>query len=190
MKDHDYFSLQNLWESLHNLFLKISHELRHRQLSRSKMSDPKSKIDIWGKLEDHIETLSASDNEDHFQQPAEHKSSFHNNEYFHYPDNESVKESGSLAEYYQNNIDTKMYPHVSDQMQRSAMDHINMSFYLARKGNEFGAKLHVELAESAVNIAGRFMTEEQYSFFEKNMLARIESAADFVNPGLKVVTPK
>ncbi len=190
MTDHNYLSLQKLWESLQKLFLNISHELHHRQLSKSKMSNPKGKMDIWGKLGDHIEGLPAPDGKDHFQQSAEPELSFQKNEHFHNPDKESVKDSGSLGQYYQNNIDENLHPHVSDQMQRSAMDHINMSFYLARKGDKIGAKLHVELAESAVHTASRFMTEEQYRHFEKNMMTKIESAIDFVNPDLEVEKPK
>ena len=190
MANHDYFSLQKLWESLHKLFLNLSHEMRHRHLSKSEMSEPKGKIDIWGKLGGHFESLPEPDDKDHFQQSDEHEPSFHKNEYFHYPDKESVQEAGSIGEHFQNNNDKKLHPHVSDQMQRSAMDHINMSFYLARKGDKFGAKLHVELAESAVHTASRFMTEEQYRCFEKNMMTRVESVVDFINPSSEIKTPK
>jgi len=65
-----------------------------------------------------------------------------------------------------------------------------MSFYLARKGDKFGAKLHVELAESAVHTASRFMTEEQYRCFEKNMMTRVESVVDFINPSFEMKAPK
>ncbi|MCP3687300.1 MAG: hypothetical protein GY784_02700 [Gammaproteobacteria bacterium] len=188
MNSQNYFSLQKLWESLHELFLNAANELRHRHLLKSKMSDPKDKMDIWGKLGGHLDSLPLSEDKDDSQQSEDHQFAFQNKGYYHYPDKELANKSGNLGEYYQSNISTKMYPHVSDQMHRSAMDHINKSFYLAKKGDKFGAKLHVELAESAVHTASRFMTEEQYSCFEKKMLTRIEDAINFVNPDLEAST--
>ncbi len=190
MKSQNDFSLQKLWESLHELFLNAANELRHRQMSKSMMSAPRDRIDIWGKLGGHLDSLPLSEDKDDTQQPEEPELSYQNKEYYHYPDKGVANKSGGLGEYYQNNTCTKMYHHVSDQMHRSAMDHINKSFYLAKKGDKFGAKLHVELAESAVHTASRFMTEEQYSCFEKKMLTRIEDAIDFVNPGLESSTAK
>ncbi len=186
MVDLNYFSLQKLWGSLNELLIKIKRELWHRYLLKSVMSDPKSQMDILARLREKIESLSESDDKDHLQQPTKHEPSFHSNEYYDYPG----KKSDSLGSQYHNGVDAKMYPHVSEQMQRSAMDHITMSFYSARKGDIFGAKLHIDLAESAIHIAGGFMSKEEYDCFEKNMEKKIESAIDFSNPNLETAAPK
>ena len=55
------------------------------------------------------------------------------------------------------------------------MEHINISLILARAGNIEGARLHIDLAESAMHTAGRFMSHKEYEIFEKKVAHRLES---------------
>jgi len=62
------------------------------------------------------------------------------------------------------------------------MEHINISLILAREGNTEGARLHIDLAESAMHTAGRFMSHEEYEIFEKKVEHRLESIIDGDRP--------
>ena len=53
------------------------------------------------------------------------------------------------------------------------MDHINKAISFARTGNEKAARIHADLAESAMKTAGRYMSDEEYSRFREEVEARM-----------------
>ena len=58
-------------------------------------------------------------------------------------------------------------------MYSSALKHINTAYSLAHSGDQYGAKLHLELAESALHTASRFMDHSEYQELEEKISDRI-----------------
>ncbi len=174
MSTHSGNFLSNLIESLHQLLLTISGQVRHRHIEKSKMSDPKGDVDIWGKIGHFLEATPTLSEEDILHLQDEHIHQAHNNENLHRPTLEEGAELSELARYYQCKVRVETHPHMCDQMQRNTVDHINTALHLARKGDQAGARLHIELAESAMHTGGQFMNHDDYREFEKKIEQRLQ----------------
>ena len=170
--------LSNMLEALHHLFLKVSGRLRHQHLENSKMTDPKGDVDIWGKIGDFLQATPELSEEDILHLQDEHIHQSHKNEKLHRPSLEEGAELSELGKYYQRKVRVETHPHMSEQMQQNTIDHINTALHLARKGDQSGARLHIELAESAMHTAGRFMNHDEYHEFEAQIEQRLRHIMD------------
>jgi hypothetical protein len=54
---------------------------------------------------------------------------------------------------------------VGEKIKSRALEHMNKALLLARKGDRENARLHADIANSAVKEAARYMTEEEYGKF-------------------------
>ena len=174
MPNHTENNLRQLIESIHQLFLQLASKLKFNQVSEKPMGDAKGKYDIWGKLGEFLEATPELSEKDlfHLQDEDIHKA--HKNESLHRPSLQEGAELSELSRYYQSQVSEEMHPHMSEQMQRNTVDHINTALHLARKGDREGARLHIELSESAMHTASRFMSHEEYADFEKRVEGRLE----------------
>jgi hypothetical protein len=174
MSTHSGNFLSHMLETLHHLLLNISAKIRHQHIENSKMGDPKGDVDIWGKIGHFLEATPELSEADILHLQDEHIHQSHKNEIMHRPTLEEGAELSELAKYYQHKVRVETHPHMSDQMQRNTVDHINLALHLARKGDQSGARLHIELAESAMHTAGRFMTHDEYREFELRIEHRLQ----------------
>jgi hypothetical protein len=165
-------------ETLHHLFLNISGKARQQHLQNSKMSDAKGDVDIWGKIGHFLEATPELSEDDVFHLQDEHIHRSHQNETLHRPSLEDGAELSELGKYYQRKVRVETHPHMSEQMQRNTIDHINTALHLARKSDQSGARLHIELAESAMHTAGRFMSHDEYREFELKIEERLKHIMD------------
>ena len=174
MSHHQQNTLHNLIDALHRLFLQIASHLKFRQITQKPMGDAKGNVDIWGKIGGFLEETPELSEEDlfHLQDEAIHAA--HGNEKLHRPSLQEGTELSQLSKYYQQTVRVEQQPHMSEQMQRNTVDHINTALHLARKGDREGARLHIELSESAMHTASRFMSHEEYAVFEKKIEARLQ----------------
>lgn len=177
--------LQSLGESLHHLFLKVSEKLRHRHLQNSEMGEAKGTPDIWQKIGTFVEQTPLITEEEDLvllsekeTQQIKRKTAAPTKREKHADQQQGSDEKTetALGKYYHEE-DLKMYqhPHMSDQMQEKTMEHIFTSLHLARKGDQQGARLHIELAESAMHTASRFMSHEDYAAFEVKVDKKLEN---------------
>ena len=174
MSTHSGNFLSDMLETLHRLFLDVSAKLRHRHIKNSKMSDPKGDVDIWGKIGHFLEATPELSEEDMLHLQDEHIHKSNKNEKLHRPSVEEGAQLSELGKYYQRKVRVETHPHMSDQMQKNTIDHINTALHLARKGDQTGARLHIELAESAMHTAGRFMDHDEYRGFEEKIEQRLQ----------------
>ncbi len=174
MSDLSANSLQQLWNSLHRLFLHLSHDLRNRHLNNSQISEPKEVMDIWEMLSESIENVPVIKREEKKSSHSFWKRLIPKKEKHMEPFQETIKRRDNPTEHILKNIHVHEHAHVKDQMYRNAMDHINTAYFLAQKGDQSGAKLHIELSENAVHTASRFMDDEEYRQFEERILNRIK----------------
>ena len=174
MSDHQPNTLQSLIEALHKLFLQIASHLKFRRIFHKPMGDAKGNVDIWGKIGGFLEETPELSEEDLFHLQDEQIHSAHGNAKLHRPSLHEGTELSELSKYYQQKVRVEQQPHMSEQMQRNTMDHINTALHLARKGDKQGARLHIELSESAMHTASRFMSHEEYAVFEKKIEARLQ----------------
>ena len=172
--------LRGLIDVLHHLVIMMSSLRRHKQIHGSPMGDSKSDYDIWKKLGSHVEQVSAESQPD-TKPPAISKRAA-NGPIRHDTTTAEVREFNQLTEHSKQKAVNQLLPRMDEQMQRKTMDHINISLILAREGNEDGAKLHIELAESAMHTASRFMSHEEYEIFEQKVEHRLESILDRNRP--------
>ena len=173
MSDHQQNSLHSLIDALHKLFLQIASYLKVRRIFHKPMGDAKGNVDIWGKIGGFLEETPELSEEDLFHLQDEEIHAAHDNDKLHRPSLQEGMELSELSKYYQLTVRVEQQPHMSEQMQRNTMDHINTALHLARKGDKQGAKLHIQLSESAMHTASRFMSHEEYEVFEKKIEARL-----------------
>lgn len=165
--------------SLQSLLHSLSAKLRMSHLSKSTMGEAKGPVDLWGKLGDFIEHTSqnAEDPDFHLgKHLTDDKSPEDNKHSLHAFLDGSPPEESELSQYYHRKaVRVEMHPHMGEQMQHNTMDHINSALHLARKGDLQGARLHIDLAESAMHMAGRYLNHDEYETFEIKVQKRIEA---------------
>ncbi len=66
-----------------------------------------------------------------------------------------------------------MQPQMSEQMQANTLDHINKAVLAARRGNVDGARMHTQLAQSAMRTASEYMSEDAYRAFKDDVEKKI-----------------
>ncbi|MBT8439763.1 MAG: hypothetical protein HKP55_07055 [Gammaproteobacteria bacterium] len=142
------------------------------------MGDSRGDVDIWGKIGHFLEATPELSEDDVFHLQDEHIHQSHQNETLHRPTLEDGAELSELGKYYQRKVRVETHPHMSEQMQRNTIDHINTALHLARKRDQSGARLHIELAESAMHTAGRFMSHDEYQAFELKIEERLKHIMD------------
>jgi len=168
-------SLQSLSASLQRLLGNISSQLRQMQLLKFQMGQTKGNVDIWGRLGPFLEQapviasdeapLSAKPEYEQEQQQQQHSLGLCSLE--------RGRELSELGKYYQRKAGTEFQPQMGEKLQQNTITHINSSLILARKGDKEGARLHIQLAESAMHTAGRFMSREEYAIFEEKVELRL-----------------
>ena len=165
--------LHNLIDALHQLTIMISSRLRHALTHGPAMKDRKVDVDIGRKLRKHIESISA-DNQANPKPRTKSKAPAARPNVK--ADTEATaQEFSAIAEHSKQKATSMLLPRMKGQLQSSTMEHINLSLVLARQGNSEGAKLHVELAESAMHAASRFMSHEEFEIFKQKVEHRMDS---------------
>ncbi|KPK40345.1 MAG: hypothetical protein AMJ69_02625 [Gammaproteobacteria bacterium SG8_47] len=72
-----------------------------------------------------------------------------------------------------------LQPHVGDQLKKRVWDHIHEAVRIAHDGDAKTAKLHVEIANSALKEAAQHLPEDDYNAFAADVAAKIQ---EFVAP--------
>jgi hypothetical protein len=158
----------------------ISSKLRHAQLHRSPMGDVKGDYDIWKKLESHLEQVPVREQHD-VKPPASRKGASKTRVPLKKLANKSMPTGPELNELRERNRGEAAHqqqPRISEQLQSKTMEHINIALILAAEGNRDGVKLHIDLANSAMHTASRFMGHEDYKIFEEKVESRVKSIVE------------
>lgn len=172
--------LRGFIDYLHHLIIEIASRLRHTQIHRSPMGDAKGDYDIWQKLGNHLEQMPVTEKRD-VKRPAPPQGSKKGR---NHPKNlasdpmRSGSEPNEIREHNKTRAAHHHQPRVSQQLQSKTMEHINIALILAAEGNQGGVKLHIDLANSAMKTASRFMSHEEYKVFEENVESRVKAIVD------------
>ncbi|MGD2119484.1 MAG: hypothetical protein PVG66_14070 [Chromatiales bacterium] len=166
-----------LIEILTQLYLKIAHQLRHMHLSRSKMGKARKSVNIWERLQQHLEQMPVMQEDSPAPSIEAHPHPGNNHTHSDLP-----LTANELGDYYSHGISNHLHPHMADQMQQKTFEHINISLHLAKTGDKSGAKLHIELAENAMSTASQFMERDQYREFRQRIEQRLESIVQNGHP--------
>jgi len=172
--------LQGLIDYLHHLMIVIASRLRHTQIHRSPMGDAKGDYDIWQKLGSHLEQMPVIEKHE-VERPALRKDSQKGRSHPKKMPSDTIRSSPELNEIREHNktrMAHQQQPRVSEQLQSKTMEHINIALILAAEGNQDGVKLHIDLANSAMHTASRFMSHEEYKVFEEKVESRVQSIVD------------
>jgi hypothetical protein len=172
--------LRGLIDDLHHLVMTVSARLRHAQIHRSPMGDAKGNYDIWGTLGNHVEKILSERQPQTNSHPTREVTARDPDQ--HEDTGATAKGFNQLSEHSKQQAINQLLPSMSQQLQRTTMDHINISLILAREGNTEGAKLHIDLAENAMHTAGRFMSHKEFELFENKVEHRLESIIDGNRP--------
>ena len=172
--------LRGLIDALHHLVITVSARLRHTQIHRSPMGDAKGNYDIRGKLGSHVEQIQSERQPQTKSRPLREGTAKDPDLYEDAAG--TAREFNQLSAHGKRQAVNRLLPSMNQQLQRTTMEHINISLILAREGNTEGARLHIDLAESAMHTAGRFMSHEEYEIFEKKVEHRLESIIDGDRP--------
>lgn len=72
----------------------------------------------------------------------------------------------------------KLEPFMREKMRANTLKHVNKALALARQGQAEGAKIHAELAETAMKTAGEYMSDDEYGQFQEEVEARLRSTSE------------
>ena len=176
-KSHSW--LRDLIDYLHHLIITISSKLHHSKMQRAPMGDAKGDYDIWDKLGNHLEQVPVLEEHDTKPKPRViPKRAQKGRTRPVVVANEAMPtgaELNELREHNRNKAAHQQQPHIRDQLQSKTMEHINIALILAAEGNQDGMKLHIDLANSAMQTASRFMSHEDYRVFEAKVESRVRS---------------
>ncbi len=180
-------SLKSLIDELQALLLAISGRLHQLHLHKHSRESTESSVDIWGKLGHFLETHPVDQDPELHLESHQRQSTAVNKHGGGHKTNHNLdtyldgkpREVGQLGEFYQRErVRVEVKPHMSEQMSRNAMDHINSSLHFAKQGDTQGARLHIELAESATKMASQFMSKSEFKDFETKILQRINDIVE------------
>lgn len=87
---------------------------------------------------------------------------------------------GLAKRFRRNRQAGKLEPHLREKMRTNTLAHINKSMRFARQGKAEAAKIHAELAESAMKTASEYMTEEEYRAFEQDVKEKLKAIGSLV----------
>ena len=73
-----------------------------------------------------------------------------------------------------------MEPHMAEKLQKSATEHINRALLLGKQGKVGAAKVHADLAESAVKAAAQYMGEAEYQAFKAQVRERLAQLCGYI----------
>lgn len=173
--------LRDLIDRLHHLIFVISSKLRHTQIHRSPMGDAKGDYDIWKKLGSHLEQFPVIEKHA-VKSHAIRKGAFKGQNQPKNASKNGLMHEGSelneLREHNKSKAVHKHQPRIAEQLQSKTMEHINIALILAAEGNRDGVKLHIDLANSAMQTASRFMGHEECNIFEEKVENRVKSIID------------
>jgi hypothetical protein len=158
----------------------IASRLRHTQIHRSPMGDAKGDYDIWQKLGSHLEQMPVIEKHE-VERPALRKDSQKGRNHPKDLASDAMRSSpepNEIREHNKTRMAHQQQPRVSEQLQSKTMEHINIALILAAEGNQDGVKLHIDLANSAMHTASRFMSHEEYKVFEEKVESRVQSIVD------------
>jgi hypothetical protein len=62
---------------------------------------------------------------------------------------------------------------MAEKMRANTLDHLNRALILARRGEGEGARIHADLAETAMETAAKYMSEEEYRALEAEVERRL-----------------
>lgn len=172
---------QDLIDYLRHLIIVISSRLRHRQIDHSPMGDAKSDYDIWQRLGSHLEKVPVIEKPDPVKSPVTRSRTLNHPRHPRNTANAPMPAGLELKELRERNVSRaarQHLPRMSEQLQSKTIEHINIALILAKEGNQDGVKLHIDLANSAMHTASRFMSHEEYSSFEEKVESRVQSIID------------
>ena len=82
--------------------------------------------------------------------------------------------SGRFARHRgQRGLDSLM----AEKMRATTLEHLNRALILARRGQGDGARIHADLAETAMETAAKYMSEEEYRALESEVERRLSLSA-------------
>lgn len=172
--------LRNLIEHLNHLMIVISSKLRHTQIHHSPMGGAKGDYDIWERLGDHLGQIPVREKPDAEPRAMLKKGSKKGNQPSSLANytKPAIPTSNELRKHSKSKAAHQMQPRISKQLQSKTMEHINIALILAAEGNQEGVRLHIDLANSAMHTASRFLSHEDYEAFEEKVENRLRSIID------------
>lgn len=85
---------------------------------------------------------------------------------------------GALSQRFaRHRSQAKLEPFMAEKMRANTLDHVNKALGLARQGNAQGARIHARLAETAMETAGEYMSDGEYSQLKETVEARFHSSS-------------
>ena len=179
--DHrPFIDFSSLLDALTSLYMRIGGRLLHGRMSSGENTGQVRETDIEAKLERRLHDVSARAMEEQDRssaassgEPADIQPSTSE------PAPNKRGKLGRLGKRLVSGLSRRptvqSQLHLSEKMQASTWEHINKAQLLARQGKMESARMHAGLAESAMRTAARYMGEDEYSAFEKDVEARIRA---------------
>ncbi len=167
-----------LLDSLRTLYTRISAELWHR---RTQPPAPSALVgesaDIAASLSGHIErsAAEASTETSPGVDGLTERSDAVRKKSKHLPTSRLFSD---LSSRFRGKGGSVASQHLGEKMRADTMRHINMALRLAKRGDARGAKVHAELAESAMKTASQYLPEEEYRVFKQDVETQLKDIAE------------
>ena len=176
--------LHALIDALQNLHLQISSILANTRTHPSKPpGGPRDRLNIADPLKDHIAKTSA-------ESKVPGRVSAHANTESMHPDRETpVDRSANTEQSYSEDLrenalsqylgrkrtDHKHHSDMSEQMRANTIKYIKKALRLAKQGDAERAKVNAEFAETSMNTAIEYMSEDEYLVFKEEVERRLDT---------------
>lgn len=178
--------LQSLLSSLLGLYSQLSSRMLHKRMStQQRATTPREGLPIGDLLDQHIEQTTAAAPGPSGDAASEEATT----ESPQASENSSIAAAGktdpthsssgffsALSSYFgRHRRSAHSEPLLREKMRTNTLEHINRARVLARRGDAKGAKVHATLAESAMQTAGGYMSDEEYLQFKEEVEARVQT---------------
>ncbi len=173
--------------TLHDLFAQIVAKLLHGRLQRQNgAAKPRDSVPISVLMAEHIARAEEEPDRQEGRSDEEVPASsvpatggFANTRPLK-GDSESVSPgffSALSQRFARHRSQAKLEPFMAEKMRVNTLDHVNKSLSFARLGNAEGARIHARLAETALETAGDYMSDDEYHQLRERVEDRLRSAS-------------
>lgn len=162
-----FVSLQSLYSKIFNAILRIRMHSYHPSVKVN------NNIDVTTLLNKQVEKLAESSAKIKAHPVIYSKEEPDLKKIFRKPDNITQddrkkqydnREESEFSKYLnQTKSSSTLHPHMGDQLEKSAWEHVHKAIRFARQGNVATAKLHADIAGHALEEAKHYLENDEYS---------------------------
>jgi hypothetical protein len=176
--------LYGLIDALQNLHIHISSILARTRINAARPpSGPRDSLNIADPLKEYIVRATVKPRGSGQESMRQHVESLRSHRDVPIGSVEHAEppspwdhEENALSQYLvKKAADHDYHPDMGEKMRANTIEHIKKAMRLAKQGDEEGAKINADLADSAMKTAIEYMSEDEYVIFRQEVIKRLDA---------------